>query len=286
MLKQFILTHKEINPDFPLENSERHEDFTVVSEVNAKIVAYKEDLSSSNARVVDGRLTGPRRDSKLLKTVIVPGVNNYELGEIPVWKYIFSVLEPNEWATLNHYRRKAECPVAGVFGIARAIWLSSSVLDHTAYCHTSTMCKLLQKHLPTRDLEILKKREFIPYNIFCADKKTIGEWIAWQDYFIRKMVREDTGPDIVDFIKSDPDALKPRPGKNNSLDYQKRFYAFMSERLSTVFWLKRLSQFCQQRTKKYWDMKNRGEDFPLQENYSDGCIVDLNIRLLEDGQSI
>jgi hypothetical protein len=286
MLKQFILTHKEINPDFPLENSERHEDFTVVSEVNAKIVAYKEDLSSSNARVVDGRLTGPRRDSKLLKTVIVPGVNNYELGEIPVWKYIFSVLEPNEWATLNHYRRKAECPVAGVFGIARAIWLSSSVLDHTAYCHTSTMCKLLQKHLPTRDLEILKKREFIPYNIFCADKKTIGEWIAWQDYFIRKMVREDTGPDIVDFIKSDPDALKPRPGKNNSLDYQKRFYAFMSERLSTVFWLKRLSQFCQQRTKKYWDMKNRGEDFPLQENYSDDCVVDLHIRLLEDGQSI
>lgn len=120
-MRQFILIHKVSGPDFPLLNSEEHEDFTVVSEVNSKIVAYKEDLSSSKTRDVGGRLTGPRRDSKVLKNVIVPGVNNYELGEIPVWKYIFSVLEPNEWAALNHYRRKAESPVAGVYGIASHI---------------------------------------------------------------------------------------------------------------------------------------------------------------------
>lgn len=285
-MRQFILSHKETGPDFPLLNGEKYEDFTVVSEVNAKIVGYREDLSSSKTKDVGGRLEGPRRDSNLLKNVIVPGVNNYELGEIPVWKYIFSVLGPNEWATLNHYRRKAESPVAGVYGIPKAIWLRSSVIDHTAYCHTPTMCKLLQKHLHPKDFEILKRNEFIPYNIFCADKKTIGEWIAWQDYFIGKMVREDTGADIVDFIQKDPEALKARPGKNNTLEYQRRFYAFMSERLSTVFWLKKLNQFCQERTKKYWDLKNRGEDFPLQENYSDGCIVDLNIRLLEEGQTI
>lgn len=285
-MRQFILIHKETGPDFPLENGEKHEDFTVVSEVNAKIVGYKMDMSSSKTRDVGGRLEGPRRDSQILKNVIVPGVNNYELGEIPVWKYIFSVLEPNEWATLNHYRRKAESAVAGVYGIAKAIWLRYSVLDHTAYCHTPTMCKLLQKHLHPNDFDILKRNEFIPYNIFCADKKTIGEWIAWQDYFIGKMVREDTGADIVDFIKNDPEALKARPGKNNTLEYQRRFYAFMSERLSTVFWLKKLNQFCQERTKKYWDLKNSGQDFPLQENYCDGCIVDLNIRLLEEGQTI
>lgn len=271
-MRQFILTHKEESPDFPLLNSERHEDFTVLSEVNAKVVGFKESG--------DGHI----RDSKLLKTKVVPGINNFLYGEIPAWKYIYSVLEPNEWACLSHYRRKAMYPIQGVLSTSRTLWLGPSVLDHTARCHTPTMCMLLQKYLPPQYFNHLRGQMFIPYNIFCADKKTIGDWINFQEFYIRKMMA-DVGPDIIEFLKRDPYALKPVQGKDNRMQYQSRFWAFMSERLSTVFWIEKINLFSKKRTEEFMAMQGTTQEFPLWRNY-EGSIVQMDIRLLEEGQKI
>lgn len=247
ILKRYILSHKD-DFDFTINNGDRASDYLTLSEIEARGVAHHVDS--------DGKWT----DSEMIKCKIVPGVNNWQLGEIPAWKWIYSQMSDDDWVVLSHYRRRLECTQRGSLGIAAPMTLQASVLQQTAYCHSVTMAKILEAVLEEKYVKILKSNKFVPYNLFCVDKHSLKEWIDFQDYYIGEMVRKYTGPDIELFCRKDTDTFTPRPGKNISVDYQRRFYAFVSERLSTAMWL---------------DNMYRGVQF-----------VPTNVILMEDGQTI
>lgn len=290
-MRHFILAHKEF--DFPLSRSEKPEDFTILTEdpnVHGVAHHYIKMIQAKDHRGQEIRIGADWSDSTLIKTDVVKGINNWQLGEIPAWTYIYSQLKDGEFACLHHYRRKLmfadkwtkNCMTAGPMGF------KCSVAQQTANCHSNTMVRLLQKHLRLEDFKILSEGTlFWPYNIFCADKATIKEWLDFENHVIGEMVRQDTGPDIELFVRNDTDTFTPRPGKNIHVDYQRRFYAFISERLSTIFWTWKNNAFYNRRRARYQKecVEQHGE-FDLRTNFDDGMVIPLSVQLLEEDQHI
>lgn len=289
MLKHYILSHKEF--DFSLGRSEKPEDFTILTEdpnVHGVAHHYTKTRDSKSHTGQDIVVGDDWSDSTLIKTEIVKGINNWQLGEIPAWTYIYSQLKDGEYACLHHYRRKLLGSMDGSCCTAAPMAFKCSVAQQTANCHSNTMVRLLQKHLRPEDFKILSEGNlFWPYNIFCADKATIKEWLDFENHVIGEMVRQDTGPDIELFVRNDTDTFTPRPGKNIHVDYQRRFYAFISERLNTIFWTWKTNAFYNRRRARYQkECVEQHQEFDLRTNFDDGFVHPLPVQLLEEDQKI
>lgn len=294
MLKNFILAHREF--DFPLSHFEKAEDFTILTEdPNLHGVAHHysktRDAKSHTGQLIT--VGADWSDSTLIKSNIIKGINNWQLGEIPAWTYIYSQLKDGEYACLHHYRRKLIGAMDGSCCTAAPMAFRCSVAQQTANCHSNTMVRLLQKHLRPEDFKILSEGNlFWPYNIFCADKATIKEWLDFENHVIGEIVRQDTGADIEHFIRMDygergGDTFEPRPGKNIHVDYQRRFFAFLSERLNTIFWTWKNNAFYNRRRARYQkECVEQHQEFDLRTNFDDGFVTPLPVQLLEEDQRI
>lgn len=275
--RHFILTHKS-DFTFPLDRNEKPEDFTIISENPVKCTFIFE--KQNRAPVVK-------------EGTVVKGVNNWQLGEIPAWTYIVSVLKDGDTATLHHYRRKLlGTGQVGIYGHAAYLKFPMDIMSQTAYYHSSTMVNLLRKVLPKEYSDYLSKSTlFAPYNLFYADKTIIQQWLNFQNFYIKKMV-DITGPDIEYWLRTDyaergGDTFTPRQGKNISTDYQRRFYAFISERLNTLFWAQKTNDFYTKRRARYQkECVEQHREFDLRTNFDDGMILPFSVRLLEQGQKI
>ena len=294
MVKHFILAHKEF--DFPLDRSEKPEDFTILTEdpnVHGVAHHYSKTREAKSHTGQDITVGADWSDSTLIKSNIIKGINNWQLGEIPAWTYIYSQLKDGEYACLHHYRRKLLGAMDHSCCTAGPMAFKCSVAQQTANCHSNTMVRLLQKHLRPEDFKILSEGNlFFPYNIFCADKATIKEWLDFENHVIGEIVRQDTGADIEHFIRMDygergGDTFEPRPGKNIHVDYQRRFFAFMSERLNTIFWTWKTNAFYNRRRARYQkECVEQHSEFDLRTNFDDGFVMPLPVQLLEENQTI
>ena len=106
-MKHYILAHKEF--DFPLSPSEKAEDFTILTEdpnVHGVAHHYIKTRKAKSHTGQDISVGADWSDSTLIKSDIIKGINNWQLGEIPAWTYIYSQLKDGEYACLHHYRRK------------------------------------------------------------------------------------------------------------------------------------------------------------------------------------
>lgn len=166
----------------------------------------------------------------------IMGINDPYYGELNAWKYIYNDIDDNEWAVLHHYRRKADQLFENNYNIPQSMFFGTSVNQQTAYYHTRTMVDLLRQVLSPLDFAILERNEFIPYNIFLTDKPMLKSWLNFVEEKISK-IRNIIGTDIRNFIQKDKDLWISRPNKNINFDYQKRFFAFLLERLNTVWWI-------------------------------------------------
>lgn len=165
----------------------------------------------------------------------IMGINDPYYGELNAWKYIYDDIDDNDWAVLHHYRRKADQLYENHYNIPQSMYFRTSVCEQTAYYHTSTMVSLLKEVLVQPDFAILERNEFIPYNIFMTDKKMLADWLNFVKEKIEKMKKIIGNVD--NFLFRDRDLWTPRPGKVTEWDYQKRFFAFVLERLNTVWWM-------------------------------------------------
>ena len=271
----FILTHKS-DFTFPLDCHEKPEDFTIISENPVKCTFIFEN--QNRAPVVK-------------EGTVVKGVNNWQLGEIPAWTYIVSVLKDGDTATLHHYRRKLLGTGQGVYGHAAYLKFPMDVMLQTAYYHSSTMVNLLRKVLPKEYSDSLSKSTlFAPYNLFYADKATIQQWLNFQNFYIKKMV-DITGPDIEYWLRTDyaergGDTYTPRQGKNISVNYQRRFYAFISERLNTIFWNIKETEYWKKHNEILARHKKEGTEMLNKEIYENGATIVFSVQLLEQDQKI
>lgn len=261
-MKRFILSHKS-DFDFILDNTLKASDYTILSPTKCMGIAHHVRRVNPNGQYES---VEHWTDSERIPVKVIDGITNPKYGEVTAWNYILSQLRDGEYGSLCHYRREMINVPDGHVCVARPIYLNGSVEKQTAYYHSSMMMALLKRFLHKEDYKYLSESNmFFPYNIFSAPKQVIGEWCWWQNFFIKKM-EEITGPDIEHFLRKNygeqgGDTFTPRPYKNISVSYQSRFYAFVSERLNTVFWRRKMKE-------------NKFK------------IAFQNVRLMEEGQKI
>ena len=225
MLKNFILSHSGRSGDFILSPGQKASEFTAISETTCFIIGHHTDAK------------GNWIDSHTFKFVHVPGVNDPVRAELNAWKWILTQLNQDDWACLHHYRRQLMQP-SYVLSTAQLMPMPNGVLEQLAYCHTIQWVDFLRYALTNEDFKILlEAKSFFPYNLYCAPKNVIERWVSDMEYLYNKFIHF-CGGNIEKFLKRDPDLLKERQGKNASLEYQKRSFSFILERLNTLFWLK------------------------------------------------
>lgn len=178
------------------------------------------------------------------------GYDDKLFGELPLWIYLFEHETKYEWLTLNHYRRHM-VEMYHNLSIAQPIYFQCSILQQTAWCHSPKVVELLNAVLSKEDFELLSRLNYlIPYNIMHVNRIVLGQWLAFVKPIIDKCVQLVGITDhkqMVEQMKNDntftgnvmPNG-QVNESKNCDPNYQARLYAFILERLHTLFWTKAL----------------------------------------------
>ena len=161
-------------------------------------------------------------------------------GEITFWDYIYKTIRDDDWACLCAYRRKIY-PRIGI-QVANPIKFPCSVLQQLEHYHSRIIVDALAKALPKEELAVLNGNLFVPYNIFCAPRQVIGDWLSFVIPRVTQTMQILGCPQDIKGVKElvkTTDLIKPAQDKNISLDYQARIGGFLAERINTIFWLTR-----------------------------------------------
>lgn len=204
-------------------------------------------------------------DHKVKTNIPLEIVNNeYDnrvYGELYAWVYIYSQMKNDtDLYALHHYRRQLTNVFANHINVAQAMRFANTIVQQTAYCHSPTVVNLLAKVLRPEDFAILNGNILYPYNMFIVNRPVLKMWL---DFVlpcitaIQNEINAKTYEEVRNFVKADKTFTTKAENKNSSLDYQSRIFAFILERLNTVFWC-----------------KARGPIFPC------------NVKLLENSQTI
>ena len=206
-MKQFVLAHKDF------ESNEFDNDAIVISD---------------HAIVTN------------MKSVIVQNeYDNTLFGERYAWKYIMNEIE--DFAVLHHYRRKLVNMFKNHINVAHAIVMNCSLLNQLANAHSPILCEVLQKILEPGDFALLNNNIIYAYNLFCIDKPTLKLWLDFIEPKIKaamEVMNVHNKQEAIEFVKSQPSFTYAVEGKDCRVEYQSRIFAFLLERLNTIFWMK------------------------------------------------
>lgn len=178
------------------------------------------------------------------------GYDDKLFGELPLWLYLYDRETQYEWYTLEHYRRHLVRQYHSL-SIAQPIYFQCNILQQTAWCHSVKVVDLLQAALPKEDFELLTQINYLmPYNIMHVHRNVLGQWIAFVKPIIDKCVQlvgiidQKTMIEQMKIDKTFTGNVMPNgqvnEAKNCDPVYQSRLYAFILERLHTIFWTKAL----------------------------------------------
>ena len=153
--------------------------------------------------------------------------------------------EDSEFISLNHYRRIIDPDCVNRTYIAQPIILQSSIAQHYAACHFIEDLQLMGNaikecypNMVQASEQIINGNIFIPYNIVNC---TCGQFCDWYKFVftILKKVFEYIGNPTFEQMK-EIISKREQPNleyRNNNITYQSRVSAFLSERISTIYWL-------------------------------------------------
>ena len=168
-------------------------------------------------------------------------------GELGIWKWLYEN-ENADWYCLHHYRRFFEEYHEHVC-LPNPIMLNCSLLQQLAICHSPKICEWLQQALDKNDFNYLNQtNKFYPYNIMQLPKELLAEWLKFVEPIISKLTEIIGITDydkMIEFVKNDTSFTSnvlPNgqiiEAKNCEPTYQCRIYAFILERLTTLFFAK------------------------------------------------
>ena len=180
----------------------------------------------------------------------VEGVDDRIFGEFAIWKWLVENDKKHEWFVLHHYRRYLNTYYHH-FCVAEPIHFNCSVLQQTAACHSVKLVQMLQSVMHPQDFALLNSLNYLlPYNMMSIHRDVLVEWVKFMDYYMTKLVQligisdYDT---MVKTVASDTTFTsnvmpngQVNESKNCDPKYQCRIFAFLSERLNTLFWLKNM----------------------------------------------
>lgn len=184
--------------------------------------------------------------SKKYKTVYYEGRPDTIYGELAAWEWIYANYNqfPECWTVLDHYRRNMDIMYGNVT-VANSIYFGSNVsmASQMSYYHGDTLVQMLESVLKPNELSIFRTTTILhPYNIFYCNMEELGMWLRYVNEKI-EMIERNTGiydqKSALEFVKNNPEFTKQMNGKNTDILYQSRIYAFILERLNTLYWLQR-----------------------------------------------
>ena len=210
----YVIAHK----DFTWNTPEWYNDtFTQIS-------THKVKSNLKNSIVIDTEL-----DDKLY-------------GEITYVDWILKNCK-TPFVSINHYRRILNGPAIGQPVFTGLNNLKITMYDHFSACHSKKLiddfiASIKDENLKKLVTEGMQQKLISPYNLFSGPIQVLAQWYNF------------VAPPIIEFMKGiknvekyvkETGALDANGGRNTSLEYQKRIAAFLSERMSTIFW----SRVCQ-----------------------------------------
>ena len=115
--------------------------------------------------------------------------------------------------------------------------------DHFSACHSKKLiddfiASIKDENLKKLVTEGMQQKLISPYNLFSGPIQVLAQWY---NFVAPPIIEFMKGIKNVDKYVKETGALDANGGRNTSLEYQKRIAAFLSERMSTIFW----SRVCQ-----------------------------------------
>ena len=152
---------------------------------------------------------------------------------------------PPIWVQTNHYRRTMDKDCCNRTYVSQPIVLNCSVAQNYAACHFIEDLEIMGKAIKTCYPNMVQVAEqvingniLIPYNIVNLQ---YGQFCDWAQYLITvlKKAHELAGnhnyDDTVEIMKRRE--IPKFEGRNNDPVYQARWLSFLSERISTIYFM-------------------------------------------------
>ncbi len=152
---------------------------------------------------------------------------------------------PPTWVQTNHYRRRMDTDCCNRTYVAQPFVLPCSVAQHYATCHfmddLQLMCKAIGETYPSMNQiseQALNGNIFLPYNIVNCQYGQFMDWATFVITVLKKVADYMGNPTFDEMKEIISKREQPKSdGRNNDIAYQARIYSFLSERLSTIYWL-------------------------------------------------
>ena len=188
---------------------------------------------------------------KDIKTNLTLKIYNSEyddrlFGELGLWKYLYEH-EQYDWYTLHHYRRYFEEYYEHV-SLPMPIQFNCNLLQQLAVRHSPKICEWLQQVLDPNDFQFLATtNRLYTYNIMSIPRELLGTWLNFVEPIIKKLIEVIGITDyekMTEFVTNDKSFTDNKlngqeiTGKDCRPEYQCRIYAFILERLTTLFFAK------------------------------------------------
>lgn len=152
---------------------------------------------------------------------------------------------PPIWVQTNHYRRYMDKDCSNRTYVSQPIVLQGSVAANYASCHfiedLQTMCKAIGECYPSMvqvSEQVLNGNILIPYNIVNCQFNQFMDWATFVITVMKKVAEYMGNPTFEQMKEIISKREQPKnDGRNNDVAYQSRVYSFLSERLSSIYWL-------------------------------------------------
>ena len=206
----YVIAHK----DFTWKTPEWYNDtFTQIS-------THKIKSNLKNSIVIDSEL-----DDKLY-------------GEITYVEWILKNCK-TPFVSINHYRRILNGPMVGQPVCVKPKAILTNLYEQTIKAHSKKLIddfiiSIKDEKLQNLLKETLNGKLIVPYNLYSGPIQILQEWYNFVAIPIIEFMK---GIKNVDKYVKETGALYSNiPGHNCKLEYQRRIAAFLSERMSTIFW--------------------------------------------------
>lgn len=156
----------------------------------------------------------------------------HRFGELPAWNFIAQNFRPQDYVSLEHYRRKLSLGMGNV--VPEPINLGIDMAQQTAYYHSPVLTEAIMKTLtPLEQHLFTTSQQMYLYNMGCLNVGFVQElffpYLSNKIMLLESILGRNYIPDATFYVE--------RNGKDTREWYQTRLYGFALERYVSLFWL-------------------------------------------------
>lgn len=160
-------------------------------------------------------------------------------GELGPWCWISEQIRDEDFATLNHYRRKLGNCIGIV--IPQPLVFPCRLIDQMAFYHSPKLAEAFMKVCTPLEQHFMLGNTLYAWNIFSAPGYVIKDWCKYCELKINALIEVlgcgSTYEEMYKFVTEDGSFCTPTEGKNTDPVYQTRIMGCALERFNTLYWM-------------------------------------------------